>query len=170
MVLDSVGPGPGLRGGTLWQQGLEAETICLMVDRTQPGDLHLVNFSPLKFPEFKKAVPPPCGAGGCSVHEPVGDISYFSPGSREGVQLATSGGIREKTKFWVLGRALYLEKGTRMWDEGGVGWHTGSWERRGSAGQPRRGTHFALRDKVLLIACHGFRRVTPGWKWRLVTV
>lgn len=88
MVLDSVGPGPGLRGGTLWQQGLEAETICLMVDRTQPGDLHLVSFSPLKCPEFKKAVPPPCGAGGCSVHEPVGDISYFSPGSREEVQLA----------------------------------------------------------------------------------
>lgn len=85
----------------LWQQGPEAETICLMVDRTQPGDLHLVNVSPLKCPEFKKAVPPPCGSWGCSVHEPVGDISYFSPGSREEVQVGYF--RRDKSEDKVLG-------------------------------------------------------------------
>lgn len=69
-----------------------AQATCLMVNRTQPGDLHLVRFSPLKCPELKKA-----------------------------------GWKRERTKFWILGRVLYLEKGTGVWDKGRVSWHTGSW-------------------------------------------
>lgn len=43
-----------LRGRTLWQQELVAEATCLMVDRTQTGDLHLVRFSLLQCPELKR--------------------------------------------------------------------------------------------------------------------
>lgn len=118
-----------------------AEATCLMVDRTQ---LCLVRFLPRKFPELKKVVPPTLEEGG-------GEIQYMSPWETFPMP-AVAVRKREGTKFWILGRALCLETGAGVWDEGGVSWQMGGWGEMRVRRALGRGTHFVLRDKMLLIS------------------
>lgn len=69
------------------------------------------------------------------MHEPTGDIS-----SQEKVQLGCFLLEKGGNKVWILGRAIYLEKGEVCGTVAELGsWYTGRWgEMRGSGAAGKR--------------------------------
>lgn len=95
------------------------------------------------------------------MHEPMEDISHSSHNNQTKVQLGCFLMGKGRNKVWILGRAVFLEKGRGVWDEGGVSWHTGRWgEMRG-----RRAAGKSLRDTVPAYWDEGFN----FYKFRRVT-